>query len=208
MLWDSGLPAALLGKPLDDKAAMSPTLAKTIVSQLRELGVRPEQIKLLGVSHYHFDHLGQAVDFPKAKLLIGRADLDALELKPAPFAAQPELIAPWLQGKASSEAVSGDKDVFGDGSVTMLFMPGHTPGSYALLVRLARTGPILLSGDVVHFEEQLTNGNVPPFNTDRAESLASMDRLRKIATTLKVKLIVQHDSDDIAKLPIFPASAD
>lgn len=206
MLWDSGLPKALLGKPLSAEG-MSASLSRTLVSQLAQLGVRPEQITLLGVSHYHFDHTGQAADFPKAKLLIGNADLVALRTKPAPLAAQPELLAPWIQGAAPVETVTGDKDVFGDGTVTMLSMPGHTPGSYALLVRLAKTGPVVLSGDVVHFEEQLSTGNVPWTNTDRAQSLASMDRLRKLTANLKAKLVVQHDVSDIAKLPAFPNAA-
>lgn len=118
------------------------------------------------------------------------------------------LLAPWIQEGSPHEEVSGDRDVFGDGSVTMLSMPGHTPGSYALLVRLTRAAPVLLSGDVVHFEEQLANNYVPPFNTDRAETLASMDRLRTISTTLKATLVVQHDAGDISKLPPFPAAAE
>jgi glyoxylase-like metal-dependent hydrolase (beta-lactamase superfamily II) len=118
------------------------------------------------------------------------------------------LLAPWLKGGASVEEVTGDKDIYGDGSVTMLSMPGHTPGSYALLVRLKEKGPVLLSGDVVHFEEQFKANGVPGFNTDRAESLASMDRMQRIAKTLKATLVVQHDANDIAKLPAFPQSAE
>ena len=57
-------------------------------------------------------------------------------------------------------------------------------GAIALLVRLAEKGPVLLSGDTVHFEEQFANDGVPPFNTDRAETLASMDRLTGIAGLL------------------------
>jgi N-acyl homoserine lactone hydrolase len=207
LLWDTGLPAGLLNAPIGD-APMSPTLAATLPVQLEKIGVKPEAIGLVGISHYHFDHVGQAADFPKAKLLMGAADLAAMKLDPPPFGAQPDLLAPWLKGGAPVEAVQGDKDVFGDGSVTMLSMPGHTPGSYALLVRLKKSGPILLSGDVVHFEEQVKTNNVPPFNTDRAQSLASMDRLKHIAKTLKAKLIVQHDAADIGKLPAFPKSAE
>ncbi|MCB1883785.1 MAG: N-acyl homoserine lactonase family protein [Geminicoccaceae bacterium] len=207
MLWDTGLSADLLGKPIG-KEALSPTLDRTIAAQLADIDVKPEQVTTLGISHYHFDHLGQAALFPKAKLLIGAADLAALKAEPPPFGADPALMAPWLQGRAPLEAVAGDGDVFGDGSVTMLSMPGHTPGSHALLVRLPKTGPVLLSGDVVHFEGQFPTGNVPSFNTDRAQSLASMDRLRRMAANLKAVLVVQHDASDIAKLPAFPTGAD
>ena len=119
----------------------------------------------------------------------------------------PQLLAPWRTGHAPVETVSGDKDVFGDGSVVMLAMPGHTQGSCALLVRLAQSGPVLLSGDVAIFEDQLEAGAVPSFNADRARSLASMQRLRQIAETLRATLVVQHDADDIGKLPRFPACA-
>jgi len=208
MLWDTGLPAKLLKAPLSAGAPMAPTLDRTLPDQLQAIGVKPAEIAIVGISHYHFDHLGQAAGFPLAKLMIGKADLDAMKTEPAPFGAEPDLVAPWLKGQSPLEPVSGDKDIYGDGSVIMLAMPGHTPGSYALLVRLARMGPVLLSGDVVHFEEQLATDNVPPFNTDRAQSLASMDRLKHIVKTLKAVLVVQHDAADIKKLPAFPQSAE
>jgi N-acyl homoserine lactone hydrolase len=207
MMWDTGLPANFLHAKLSDTPT-SLTLAKTLKSQLAEIGASPAQVTLLGISHYHFDHVGQAADFPKAKMLIGRADFEAFKSDPLPFGAEPALVKPWLEGKAPVEEISGDKDVFGDGSVVMLDMPGHTPGSRALLLRLSKMGPVVLSGDVVHFEEQLKRNEVPPFNTDRAQSLASMDRLRRVVATLKATLVVQHDADDIAKLPAFPKSAE
>lgn len=206
LLWDAGLPGELLGAPLGD-GPMSATLGTTIVRQLQALGVAPGDIARLGVSHAHFDHVGQAADFPGATLLIGRADFEALAADPPPFAMNPQLLAPWRTGHAPVETVTGDRDVFGDGSVVMLAMPGHTQGSYALLVRLAQAGPVLLSGDVAIFEEQLAAGAVPSFNADRARSLASMQRLRQIAETLRATLVVQHDADDIGKLPRFPACA-
>jgi glyoxylase-like metal-dependent hydrolase (beta-lactamase superfamily II) len=208
MIWDTGLPAGLKGAPLSDSDPLSPTLTTTVVEQLAALKVDPKQIVLVGISHYHFDHVGQAADFPQAKLLIGKADFEALKTEPVPFGADPKALAHWLKDGAPSEQVSGDKDIYGDGSVTMLSMPGHTPGSYALLVRLAKKGPVLLSGDVVHFEEQFKANGVPSFNTNRADSLASMERIQKAAKALKATLVVQHDANDIAKLPAFPAGAE
>ncbi|WP_054310684.1 N-acyl homoserine lactonase family protein [Mesorhizobium sp. 1M-11] len=207
MLWDTGLPTALLGKPLASDQVLTPTLDRTVPDQLKEIAVKPEAIGRIGISHYHFDHVGQAADFPKARLMIGKADLEALKSNPPPFGAEPSLLAPWLSGSAAVDTVEGDKDIFGDGTVVMLSAPGHTPGSHALLVRLAERGPVLLSGDVVHFEKQFETDGVPPFNTNRADSLASMARLRSMASTLGATLVVQHDADDIAKLPAFPVSA-
>jgi hypothetical protein len=48
---------------------------------------------------------------------------------------------------------------------------------------------------------------VPSFNTDRAETIASIDRFKKLATNLKANVIIQHDARDVAKLPAMPASA-
>jgi len=208
MLWDTGLPAGLKGAPLSSTDALSPTLTHTLAEQLATLDIKPEQIAIVGISHYHFDHTGQAQTFPQAKLLIGKADFDALKAEPAPFGADPKLLAHWLKEGGASEAVVGDKDVYGDGTVTMLSTPGHTPGSYALLVRLKQKGNVLLTGDVVHFEEQFKTNGVPAFNTSRAETLASMDRLQRMAKMLKATLVVQHDANDIAKLPTFPTAAE
>ncbi|WP_428424086.1 N-acyl homoserine lactonase family protein [Pararhizobium sp.] len=207
MLWDAGLPAGLLGAKLDPSAALAPTLAKDIPAQLAEIGVRPEQINLLGISHNHFDHVGQAATFPQATLMIGAADLAQFKADPLPFAVDPAFIKPWLDGGSKIDAISGDRDVFGDGTVTILSTPGHTPGETSLLIRLAETGPVLLSGDVAHFEEQFENRGVPGFNFNRAETLASMERLMGIAKALHATLIVQHDAKDITKLPTFPKSA-
>jgi glyoxylase-like metal-dependent hydrolase (beta-lactamase superfamily II) len=208
LLWDTGLPAGLKGAPLSSSDPLSPTLTQTLPEELATIGVKPEQIATVGISHYHFDHTGQAGTFPQATLLMGKADLDALKATPAPFGADPKLLAHWLTEGGKVEPVIGDKDIYGDGTVTMLSTPGHTPGSYALLVRLKQKGNVLLSGDAVHFEEQFKNKGVPAFNTSRAETLASMDRIQKMAAALKAILVVQHDANDIGKLPAFPASAE
>ena len=207
MLWDTGLPATLLGAKIDPAALMSPTLDRDLPSQLKVVGVTPDRIKYLGISHDHFDHTGQMSSFPKSTLLIGKADFDTLRSGAPAFAVDPSLAAPWLKGESKADPVTGDRDVFGDGSVVMLAMPGHTAGETALLVRLPKTRAVLLSGDVAHFEAQVANNGIPPFNTDRADSLASLDRLKAMAATLHATLVVQHDPADVAKLPAFPKSA-
>jgi glyoxylase-like metal-dependent hydrolase (beta-lactamase superfamily II) len=202
MLWDTGMPGALVGHP-DVNAMMTVTLHGRIVDQLARIGVRPEQVTIVGISHYHGDHTGQARDFPGARLLMGAADLAALRGRPA--AGQADL-ARWLSGGGRLTEVEGDLDVFGDGSVTMLNLPGHTPGHHALLVRLG-SGPVMLSGDTYHFSEQVAHRGVPPFNTNRAESLASMDRFDRLARNLHARVIIQHEPADVAKLPAFPEAA-
>lgn len=204
LLWDTGLPEAVIGKPVSATDAMSPILTTTIKRQLAQIGVKPEQIGRVGISHYHFDHTGQAAGFPSATLLIGKGDADALNAGKPGTSTEP--LKPWFGGGAKIEAVDADKDVFGDGSVTLLNLPGHTPGHHALLVVLKGKGPVLLSGDLAHFRENYDTNGVPPFNTDRAATLASLDRFKKLAGNVKATVILQHEPGDVAKLPAFPAS--
>jgi N-acyl homoserine lactone hydrolase len=206
MIWDTGFPKSMQNALVGD-AVLSPTFTLTVADQLKQLGVAPDAISKVGVSHDHFDHIGQAADFAGATLLIGKGDMATIKSGAPAFGVDPKLVAPWLKGGAVEE-IDGDKDVFGDGSVTILTTPGHTHGSLSLLVRLQKTGPVILSGDTVHFEEQFANQGVPSFNVDRSQSLASMDRLQDIATNLKATLIVQHDASDISKLPAFPLPAE
>jgi glyoxylase-like metal-dependent hydrolase (beta-lactamase superfamily II) len=205
MLWDTGVPAAMKEKPAENTAQRI-SLKRTVVEQLQQLGVRPEQIETIGISHYHFDHTGQAASFPKAKLVIGKGDFDALKGATVPGGGDASHLKHWLSGGGKVVEATGDVDLFEDGRVIMLDMPGHTPGHNSLLVKLA-SGNVLLTGDLYHFTEQVAIRGVPPFNTDRADTLASMDRFERIAKNLKAKVIIQHEPSDVAKLPPFPQAA-
>ena len=117
----------------------------SLVDLLAQINVKPEQIKYVGISHYHGDHIGQVGSFPKATLLIGKGDWDVLTSPNRPENANPTPFANWIKGESKVEPVPLDKDVFGDGSVTMLYTPGHTPGHHSLLVKLPQTGTVLVS---------------------------------------------------------------
>ena len=204
MLWDTGLPGELAGRSVDTPA-QTMSLRARIVDQLARINVRPDQIEFIGISHYHLDHLGQAIDFPRARLVIGAGDLEMLRTQSGPFI-EPQRIQPWIDGQREMLAARGDVDIFHAGRVVMLSTPGHTPGHYSLLVRLA-SGPVLLSGDLYHFTEQVENRGVPPFNHNRADTLASMDRYDRIARNLNARTIIQHEPADVVKLPAFPEAA-
>ena len=206
LLWDTGLTDALVGRSFDN-AGQTLRLKRSIVDQLAELGLKPEQIGTVGISHWHFDHTGQAPRFKHAKLVIGKEDADLLRGPTPPDKDSAEALSHWLKGSGTLREVTSDVDIFHDGKVVMLRLPGHTPGHYALLVRLA-SGPVLLSGDQYHFTEQVANRGVPPFNHNRADTLASHDRFDRIAANLKAKVIIQHEHADIAKLPAFPRAAE
>ncbi|WP_129644322.1 N-acyl homoserine lactonase family protein [Peristeroidobacter agariperforans] len=205
MLWDTGLSIEALGKPLQGAGATGESLSKSLPDQLQTLGVDPKQIAIIGISHYHYDHTGQAALFPQARLLMGKGDIDALR---TPGSARAKPLTHWLNGAGKLEEVTGDKDVFGDRSVVMLDLPGHTPGHHGLLVKLAKQGYVLLSGDVAHFEENYATNGVPIFNSDRAQSLASLDRFKNLAKNLRATVVIQHEQADIGKLPAFPAGAE
>ncbi len=177
MLWDTGIPAGVVSQPIQTPAIRA-TLRATIADQLARINVRPEQVTVVGISHYHFDHTGQAASFPHARLIMGVGDIAALRGNDPGVEREP--LAPWLTGGRQITEARGDHDVYGDGKVVVLNLPGHTPGHRALLVRLA-SGPVLLSGDMYHFTEQVERRGVPPFNTSRAETLASMDRFDRLA---------------------------
>ena len=197
MLWDTG------------HSMTAPNVAPkiSVVDQLAKLGVKPEQINYVGISHYHADHTGQVASFPQSTLLIGQGDWNAITApKPAAGVNAPPF-AQWISGGGKIEPLPADKDVFGDGSVVILNTPGHTPGHHSLLVKLREKGNFLITGDLVHFHENYNSNGVPWFNVSRADTLASIDRFKKLAQTFKATVIIQHDARDIGKLPAFPAGA-
>jgi len=66
---------------------------------------------------------------------------------------------------------------------------------------------VVITGDAAHFRENYDSDGVPAFNFDRAQTVASLERLKKIAANLKATVIIQHDARDVDKLPAFPAAA-
>ncbi len=197
MMWDTG------------HAMTAPNVAPkvSLVDQLAKVNVKPDDIKYVGISHYHADHTGQVSSFPKATLLIGAKEWDAITAPKPAEGVNYKPFESWIKGESKVEPVPLDKDVFGDGSVIVLRTPGHTPGHTSLLVKLAQTGPVILSGDAVHFHENYDSDGVPTFNYDRAQTVASMERIKKILSNLKGTLIIQHDARDVSKLPEFPTFA-
>jgi N-acyl homoserine lactone hydrolase len=104
--------------------------------------------------------------------------------------------------------VDGDTELFGDGSVTLVSTPGHTPGSQSLLVHLKTSGFIILSGDVVHTEANFERDVVPSLNTDKAASIASMERVKQMMATYKATLFINHDKAQTDTLKLLPAFYD
>ena len=197
MVWDTGFAPG--------SNANAPKVG--IVDRLKEVNVTPDQVKFVGISHFHGDHTGQLDPFKNATLLIGKGDWDGVTATPPVPGANAAGFKSWIDEKRKVEPRPVDKDVFGDGSVIVLRTPGHTPGHSCLLVKLKDMGPVVLSGDLVHFRENHEHTGVPWFNFDRAQSVASIERVKQLVANLKGTLIIQHDMRDIGKLPAFPAAA-
>ena len=197
MLWDTG------------HSMTAPNVAPkvSLVDALARIDVKPDQIKYIGISHFHADHTGQIASFPKATLLIGAREWEAITSPHPPQGANVKPFESWIKGESKVEPQPIDKDVFGDGTVIMLRTPGHTAGHSSLLVKLPQMGPVILTGDAVHFRENYDSVGVPAFNYDRAQTVASVERIKKIASNLKATVVIQHDARDIEKLPVFPAFA-
>ena len=199
LLWDTGVPDAVAEKPdgvVVANGAITYRRAKTLAAQLAEIGVKPAEITYVAVSHTHGDHVGNIALFPSTTVLIQGAEYDwamAGAAKPA-FAATQTITR-----------LAGDRDVFGDGSVTILSTPGHTPGHQSLLVHLAKTGFVVLSGDAVHFRDNWANKRVPSMNVNRDQTLASLERLAAVLTDKKAQLWINHDKPQSAGLRYAPA---
>ena len=199
LLWDTGIPDAVAAMPdgmVVANGAITQRRTKTLAAQLVEIGVKPADIAYVAVSHTHGDHVGNLALFPSSTILIQGAEYEwamTQPVKPAFAATQP------------IEKLTGDRDVFGDGSVMILSTPGHTPGHQSLLVVLAKSGPVLLSGDAVHLRDNWENRRVPSMNTNREQTLASMQRIASVMETRKAQLWINHDKAQSAQLRYAPA---
>jgi len=210
LLWDTGLSSDLVKEPegiTSDVFHM--TLDKTIAQQIEPLGLKPKDITHVAISHGHFDHSANVNEFTNATLII--QDLEYNFIKNNPEEATEKYMFPknidyFLKEEnlKQVEKIKGDNDIFNDGSIKAISLPGHTPGHMALLVNLPKAGSIILSGDQWHFTENHDNNGVPTFNFDRANTLASSDKLNRIIKNRGAKLIIQHEIGDNQALPQIP----
>jgi glyoxylase-like metal-dependent hydrolase (beta-lactamase superfamily II) len=175
LLWDTG------------HAMTAPNVAPkvSLVDYLAKIDVKPEQIKYVGISHYHGDHTGQIASFPKATLLIGAREWDAIS---APKPAEGVNFKPfesWIKGESKVEPLALDKDVFEDGSVIVLRTPGHTPGHSIFQITQGEE-KLLVIGDAVH---------IYPAQFPHPEWTMAYDVNPKLAIETRRKLFKQAAAD-------------
>jgi N-acyl homoserine lactone hydrolase len=141
-------------------------------------------VTFVAVSHTHGDHVGNVDMSPASTLLIQKPEVDwaFAEGKQPPFKKDRPI-----------KLLSGDLDVFGDGSVTTLSTPGYTPGHQSLLVHLPKTGWVVLTGDLAHFKDNWDSDRVPSMNTSADETHASHAKVAKVLADKKAQLWINHD---------------
>lgn len=200
MVWDTGLPAETKDKPMSENG-MTAAIGKTLAEQLQQVGVKPQDVEIVGISHMHGDHIGQAAQFTNARLLIGKRDFEMLSGK------KDDSLKGWRTAGKPVTLVNSDTDVFGDGSVVAIYLPGHTPDHLGLLVNL-KGGPVLLTGDLYHTTIARQKRSQPSWNASHDDTLKSMDKFEALAKKTQAKVIIQHEPNDIGKLPAFPKAAE
>ena len=198
ILWDTGVDDAIAALPggqvPTDPKAIHWRRPKTLASQLEQLGVKPSDIKFVAISHSHPDHIGNVEMFPQAMLLVQKAEYEWPDAKNARR----------FNPAHPVTKIEGDKDVFGDGSLTIISTPGHTPGHQSLLVKLPKTGALVLSGDAAHFKSNWDNRRVPSINFDKDMTLASMQRIADLLARENAQLWINHDKPQRDTLKMAP----
>lgn len=207
LIWDTGVPEAIADQPngLKNEAfGVHITVPKKLSAQLSELGQKLTDIEYVSFSHLHFDHVGNANLFKDSTWIVDADERAAMFSEAA--RKTPDFANYQALENAKTIAIEGDAshDVFGDGSVVIHQTPGHTPGHTVLLVRTGGSGNVLLTGDLWHLSESREKRLVPAFNHDRAQTIASMDKVEALAKEHNARVIRQHVPEDFATLPAFP----
>jgi glyoxylase-like metal-dependent hydrolase (beta-lactamase superfamily II) len=198
-LWDTGVSDAVAAMPDGQKPA-DPRMTHwrkpvTLAAEIERVGIKPSDVTFMAVSHTHPDHIGNVELFPQAMLFVQKAEYEW------PGANN----TPRFKPEHPVTKLEGDRDVFGDGSITIISTPGHTPGHQSLLVKLPKTGALVLSGDAVHFRSNWENRGVPSGNFNKEQTLASMQKIADLLAREHAQLWINHDKAQRDGLKMAPA---
>ena len=214
LMWDTGVPESAFNNPRGWSTIPSLIvyhLDRTLTDQLAEIGLKPSDVARVAISHTHGDHIGNMGLFANSTVLMQRAEHSWINSPDGPNDNVNQLMAlarKLLGTPKKLQLLDGDTDVFGDGSVTLVSTPGHTPGHQSLLVHLKNSGFIILSGDVAHSEANFEKDIVPSLNTNKAESIASMEKIRKMIGTYRAAFFINHYKKQTDTLRLLPAFYD
>lgn len=204
LMWDAGLPQMLVGQEpyTDPSGSFTVSRQDSVLNQLQTIGMSPSDIQFIALSHTHFDHSGHANTMNNATWLVQESEYDFVASED-----QKQNNADLYNAIKDLDKVkklNGDYDVFGDGSVVIKSMPGHTAGHQVLYIELVEHGPILLTGDLYHLYENREHKRVPSFNHDVEQTLASMAAFEAFAKVKNAKVYLQHQKEDFNKMPKAP----
>jgi N-acyl homoserine lactone hydrolase len=192
LMWDSGaIPdSAIKGDGTATKQSFY-SASRTMKSQLAAIGYRPSDLTYFALSHFHGDHTANANDFATATWIVQAPEREAMFNEKNP----PQQLSSYKALKdAKTKLLHGeDFDVFGDGTVVVKAAYGHTPGHQVLYLKLAKTGPILLAGDLFHYQEERGTDLTPTFEFNREQSLASREAMEAFCKKTGAQLWIEHD---------------
>jgi N-acyl homoserine lactone hydrolase len=204
LMWDVGvIPDSALKADGAPVAEGRSTVNKPLKPQLAAAGYRPSDITYLAMSHYHSDHTANANDFAGATWIVQQADRDVMFAEKPQGIIKPEHYSA-LKNSKTIVLRNEDHDVFGDGTVVLKTAPGHTPGHQVLFVKLAKTGPLLLAGDLYHYPEERTFKRFPTFEFNVEQSAASRARMDDFMKQTGAQMWIEHDKPTYAKLKKAP----
>ena len=207
LLWDVGVIPDKNFPASGPASKLYASSNKTLKSQMAAAGYQPENATYLAMSHAHWDHLANANEFAKATWLTRKVERDILfGPNPPERSTSDEYDA--LKNSKSITLPEGDYDVFGDGSVVIKPAYGHTPGHSVLFVKLAKTGPVLLSGDLYHYPEEITLDRYPTFEFNKGQTQQARSGIQAFMKQSGAKLWIQHDLAAFEKLKKSPGYYD
>jgi N-acyl homoserine lactone hydrolase len=221
LLWDTCVIPDENIKP-EGTTEFRATASKTLRGQLAQIGYKPEDITYLALSHSHYDHSANADEFAGSTWLVSKAERDFMfpDQPPTPAPASPNpprgvsattTAARYSALKNSKTTIiDGNYDVFGDSNVIIVPTPGHTPGHQSLLVKLARTGPVILAGDLYHYPIEVTDRDFNPYGGGKIsdEENASRAKIDALMKQTGAKLWISHDLTLFGTLKISPSYYD
>src|SRR6185369_10145959 len=179
------------------------TTTQTLKTQLAGAGYTPADVNYLALSHYHYDHTANANLFAAATWLVRQAERDVMFPQKPNELTRPDTYSS-LRTSKTTIIKTDDYDVFGDGAVVLKLTPGHTPGHNVLFVKLAKTGPVVISGDLYHYPEERSLHRVPTFDVDPKQTAASRTALDAFMKSTNAQLWIQHDYAATAKMKKAP----
>lgn len=210
MMWDTGeIPDSAFASGVSPAKLGAFTVDRPLLPQLAAIGYTPADITYLALSHYHGDHVANSNAFAGSTWIVQKGERDAI------FAPRKDTgkklggvgDAAYFTKLANSKTLllnGEDHDVFGDGTVVIKFTPGHTPGHQSLFLKLAKTGPVLLSGDLYHYPEEITYKRIPSFDFDKEQTAKSRAMIEEFVKKNHAQLWIQHDYTAGSKRKIAP----